>query len=88
MSQKDFPFTSQFLQRFIRFFSIPLLVVSIITFVLCFKENRMYKRGDEVSSKVEGVKGISYTQILCYFCTGTYFFGVPACLNYTWFRVQ
>lgn len=39
VSRKEFPFTPQFSQMFIRFSSIPILLMSIMTLVLCFKEN-------------------------------------------------
>lgn len=52
------------------------------------RKNYMYKREDVVWSKGKGVKGLSYPQILCDICIGTCFFSIPACLNYTWFRVQ
>jgi len=51
-------------------------------------KNYMYKREDVVWSKEKGVRGFSYPQILCDLCIGPCFFGIPACLNYTCFRVQ
>lgn len=38
---KKFPFTSQFLQMFISFSSIPLLVVSIVAYALYFKDSHI-----------------------------------------------